>query len=247
MVLNASRIAFMFLLFGGGAAVAGAAEVPVEPVASTETGDAPKDEAPKGQAIVELKDPNVEPARELHLAPELAIALPQPLQIGLEAHYDPRFRAFADLGYLKLNIGGSSRSVTLYDVHAGARWSPWNRWFFFTGAFGYRRIQLVGDISALKISGESIASTGNADLQTFYFAPGFGFNWDLSRKLSLNFDLGYQLPLHSYGSLSFEDRSTGENSANSPRLRVDSDRAMSRVAAIPIPQLTLLRFVWRMD
>lgn len=180
------------------------------------------------------------------IAPEFMIALPQPLKLGVEAYKNPSIRPVFNFGYIKIPLG-KGRSVTAASVEAGARFSPWAKWNFFGAAFGYRHLNLTTDISAFKIEDESLATLASVDLNTFYFAPTVGCRFSLTERLFIGFDVGTQIPLISSGSLRLEDTETGQNSDNNDRLRIDSDRSMSRVAGLLIPQVTLVRLTWYLN
>lgn len=180
------------------------------------------------------------------IAPEFMIAAPQPLKLGVEAYSNPSIRPVLNFGYIKVPFG-INRSVTIASVEGGARFSPWAKWNFFGAAIGYRHLNLTTDISAFKIEGESLATVGSVDLDTFYFAPTWGCRFSLTQRLFIGFDVGAQIPLISTGALRLEDAQTGQNSENNEVLRTDSERSMSRLAGLLLPQVTLVRLTWYLN
>lgn len=179
--------------------------------------------------------------------PTLDLGVPQPVRIGLEAHSDPMWRYFLDGGFIRLPAGGAKRSLGLFGLDLGGRWYPWGARFFLGGGMGYRRIDFWTDTSSYKIDDEVAVSDGNVYLHTVYVAPSVGAQFTLTEKLSIGFEAGVQLPIWALGRVILEDTSTGENSRNSEDLKVDSNRAMSRVAGLVLPQLTFLRLIWHLD
>lgn len=180
------------------------------------------------------------------IAPEFMIAAPQPLKIGVETYVNPSIRPVINFGYIKIPLG-KERSASAMSIEAGARFSPWAKWNFFGAALGYRHLNFTTSIAAFKIEDESLASMASLDLNTFYFSPTVGCRFSLTQRLFIGFDVGTQIPLISSGSIRLEDKESGRNSDNNDRLRIDSDRSMSRIAGILIPQVTLLRLTWYLN
>jgi hypothetical protein len=63
----------------------------------------------------------------------------------------------------------------------------------------------------------------------------------------VGFDIGVQIPILASGEMYLEDSNTGKNSNNSETLKVNSDVAMGRIAQLPIPRITLIRFTWLLN
>ena len=119
--------------------------------------------------------------------------------------------------------------------------------FFVSLGLGYRKIAITADLSTFKIEGESLATSATLNLGTLYFGPSVGWEFDLSRKLSLGVELGLQLTLVAGGSLYLEDSKTGANSDDSEVLRTNSSAAMGRIASLPLPKVTLFRLTYHLD
>ncbi len=177
--------------------------------------------------------------------PQLHIGFPQPLQLGCQIFSDPTFRVFSDIGFIRFPPSGDSKFIRLFNYQVGTMWFPFNSWFFLSGAMGYRRIGLAADMSGFKIGDQVVSSKGEIDLHTFYFAPSFGILMNISERISLGIDFGAQIALYSVGNMNFSN-DKGEDSSNSADLATDSSRAFSRIAALLVPQVTLIKLVWRL-
>jgi hypothetical protein len=177
--------------------------------------------------------------------PQVSLALPQPIQLGAERELDPRWRAYASAGYFAWPLSGGSRSVMIYGLEAGGRYHPWAGKFFLNAGVGYRRIAFSSDdISALKLEDEVLATGATIDLFTLYGSLKVGWDFPVSRTMSLGFDLGAQVAVMKWGRLVLRNDQTGQNSGNSSDLSADSSRAMRRVAGLLLPSVTLLRLSW---
>jgi hypothetical protein len=186
---------------------------------------------------------------KLHWGPEVAVSLPQPLQIGARAFCEgdeffckENLHAFMNAGYFYLPI--SSKSISAMSAELGARYFPFGKIFYLSGGVGYRAITLSADTSLFEIDDETIATDSQLNLRTLYFASALGASFSLSETLSISFDVGLQSPIMGSGNIHLSNDNTGEHSNNSDLLRVDSDPAVSRIARLPLPRITLFRLTW---
>ncbi len=176
--------------------------------------------------------------------PEILISLPQPLQLGVEIYREESFRYFADFGVFKFPFSASTKSVSLISTAVGVRYFPWNGRFYGTLGVGFSRIAISTDVSALKLDGEQLASFAHVVFSAFFIGPALGVSFDLSTRLRLAIEIGVRIPVLFSGSLEMIDKTTGATSANSETLKVSQGQAMSRIAGLVLPTLTLLRFTW---
>lgn len=187
-------------------------------------------------------------AEEVPLAwlPRASIGAPHFLQGGAEAFYRPDQRAFADAFGVYLPLAGQ-KSIGLYGLRAGAKWYPWHpKNWFAAASLGYHRGLLSANMSQFQIEGTMIADNGVLDVNAIYFSPHFGIELPLSEKFTCEFDIGLQVPLIAWGSLFVENRSTGANSNNSADLTLKNANYISRIATIPLPEITLFRLKWKL-
>jgi len=182
--------------------------------------------------------------------PELALSLPQPLQIGAMAYCegssflcDDSLSYFITGGYLGLSLNSGSRSLQLYTAELGARFFPVEFPLFFSLGIGYRSITYSVNISAFQIADSSVASNAALSFYSFYAEPAVGWQFSLSDTFALSFQLGLQVPLFPGGNLNLYNTQTGANSNNSDELTVDNANYLSRIGNIPLPTMQL-RLTW---
>lgn len=205
----------------------------------------------------------------LRISPEAALSFPHALQIGasvedveenLRTSEEERaetpernrwfslqnFKFFWDFGYLKY-ASSPNDSLELFDIQLGARYFPLNSWSFISQAVGYRAFSLSRDISTFKIASSSPATSGELNLKTLFYFPALGLSWRVSDSVTLETELGVQISLYADGLLNIKNSVTGQDSTNSPDLATDSKTAMSRIASLIIPELTLVRMIYHFD
>jgi hypothetical protein len=175
-----------------------------------------------------------------------AIAVPQPLTIGVERRFDlvENMSYFVEGGWFQYKFGeNKSRALKVYSVTSGVRYRPFFDWLTLTGEFGFRRIGLNVDISNLKMEGVSLANAAQMNVSTFFVGLLAGGQWSISENIALAFDLGVQLavPILHGGEVKIE-QSPGQ--VDGSDLSVDDEETMKRVSSIPLPQIALVRFIW---
>lgn len=185
-------------------------------------------------------------AATIRIEPELALAAPQPIQVGIALSKTPTFAYYISTGFFMYPFTQSTKSLLLYQFGAGVRFAPQDGPFYVAGELGFQNIQVSTDISSFKIEDEAIASNAVILLRSIYLAPSVGYRFALSRRITGSVELGAHIPVMPAGRMIIEDSASGRNSDNSAVLKVDSDTAFSRVAAIVLPKITLLRLTWRL-
>lgn len=180
----------------------------------------------------------------------LGVSFPELLQLGVRTRCQQECLPMLQDLEFHLSGGGmlypwvrSDRSFEVLGVQAGTRWFPGQSSFFLLMDLGYRHVGVAADLSFLQIEGETVASSTSVSFSTLYVKPGFGVSFSLGQSWRFEMELGVQLPWLSSGRMSFLNQATGENSSNSARLQTNSDVAMSRIAGLILPQVTLARFV----
>ncbi|CAM6053631.1 unnamed protein product [Sphagnum tenellum] len=153
--------------------------------------------------------PLIEQAKaELELGPEIAISLPQALQIGVQGYCTGE-------GFL----------------------------FFVGFCLGFRNIGVSADLSAFRMMAPLWHPSATVNLATLYAGPTLGIRFTVSQGFYLEANLGIQLSIYGWGYAFLSNAMTGANSNNSSNLQVDSNMAMSRVASIALPSISLIRLV----
>lgn len=189
-------------------------------------------------------------ASRLRWSPEASVALPLPLQLGASvASIDhPALHVYANVGYFRMGLNSGTRAISIYGLETGGRWYPGEGAFFAAAGFGVRHVGLrVSGATFNFANGSPGVTSGTIALTTPYFCPKIGMDFKLSRRLSLGFDLGVQLPFFASGSLALQNANTGADSDTSSLLQVNSSIAMARVAGLILPQITLFRFEYHLD
>jgi len=179
-----------------------------------------------------------------HYSFTMAISVPQPLLLGVQASWDslPGWEAYFEAGYFRYPWSNSSRQFADYSFQFGVRVHPFKNWFFIASELGYRQIGLLADISSLKQGGQPLASTAQLKIDSLFLALLVGGEWSLSDSLSFAFDLGLQFEVIRTASVSIlpdpNDPDPGDLSVNADPL--------SRVSSLPLPQLALIRLIWKL-
>jgi hypothetical protein len=173
-----------------------------------------------------------------------AIAFPQPLTIGVQAHQKehPDLDVFYEAGFFKYPVTSSTREFSDYSMAAGARFHPFSNWFYFSPELGFRHIGIKVDISNLKQDGVALANTATLSMGTFFLGLLMGGEWHLSENVALAFDFGIQIALLHTGGIGIVADPSQDNDPND--LTVDDSKEMSRISGLPLPQIAILRFVW---
>jgi hypothetical protein len=172
-----------------------------------------------------------------------AVSLPQPLLLGvrLRPSAAPDWESFFEGGWFRYGFGSGKRALSSATLKGGARYHPFSNGWFVAGELGFRWVDLVVDISNLKLDGVSLADTAVARLGTLFGGLLIGGEWSLSERLALGFDLGVQLALLHAGSITIHaapDQEAGTDNTVSDR------KAMDRISGLPLPQIAILRLVW---
>lgn len=179
-------------------------------------------------------------------SPELSVAVPQPLNLGVEVYQGDQinFKFYLDAGYFQYPLSSSaSFQFSIASIETGMRYSPYNNWWYLSLGMGFRNIRVMTTrISSFKIEDEVMATAGILGLSTFYFSPMLEARVSLSKSASVSFGVGVQISVFASGNLSLENSNTGANSDNSSTLAINSGTYISRIAAIIVPRVTLFRF-----
>jgi len=175
-----------------------------------------------------------------------AITVPQPLALGYEVIYPsiPELHFFAEGGYFVMPLSGHLKNASVWSIQAGARFFPFDNWFYLAGSLGFRQVGLGTDISNLQVNGVSLANTADLRLNAAILGLAVGGQWFLSPKVAFSFDLGVQLAiplLHGGNTSIVQDTPDGTD------LSVDDADALYRITSIPLPQIALVRFIWYID
>ncbi len=172
-----------------------------------------------------------------------ALAFPQPLTIGIQAHREDarNLDAFFEAGFFKYPLKTSTRSGSDYSMVTGVRYHPFSNWFYTSGELGFRHIGISVDISNLKQDGVALANTATLSMGTFFFGALVGGQWEITPKLALAFDLGVQFALLHTGGITINaDPSQNDGTDNS----VDDKKELERISGLPLPQIAVFRLVW---
>lgn len=179
-----------------------------------------------------------------HYALTTSITVPQPLALGVQANWDslPGWEVYAEGGYFRYPWSNSSRQFADYSFQVGVRVHPFSNWFFVATELGYRHIGLLADISSLKQGGQALASTAQLSIKSFFLALLVGGEWQISDSLSYAFDLGLQFEVIRSGGVNILP---DPNDPDPGDLTVNTDAALSRISSLPLPQVALIRLIWK--
>lgn len=185
---------------------------------------------------------------EWKLSPEVTLSFPQPLKVGFEFAATPhaRWRSFGEAGIFSVPFHSRIRNIQMFSVQGGIRYFPKKDGLFSIIGFGFRQASLSTNTSAFKIDDEVLATDGRMSLRTLFVHLGIGITFDLTEKLIVGMDAGYQLALLGGASLSFSNSQTQQDSSSSGLLAVRSD-SLGRVARLGVPQVTLMRLSYLLD
>jgi hypothetical protein len=188
---------------------------------------------------------------DLRVGPELALGLPQALQLGVEGYCTQEsaicaenLRVYFDIGGLQYPLSSlSQKSLGIFDLETGFRYFFSNGALFTGVALGFRNINLSADLSSFQIDGVVLATNASVSLSTLYVGPLLGVRFLLGNGFAFEADAGLQFAVYATGFMYLKNGSTGANSNNSSNLQVDSGVAISRLASLLLPSLTLVRIV----
>lgn len=166
-----------------------------------------------------------EQASSVRLEPLLAVGLPQPLSVGLRFRRSAEWDWETEGGLFSTDL--SDRTLAVSHVRMGARWHPWASGLTLGARLGYQSYEVSGVLPITE-------TQGSIRLTSWYVAPTLGFEWRLGKSLTVGTDLGWQVSLHSVGSL-YDDgvRNTRDS--------------LRRIAGLSIPSVSLLRLGWVID
>ena len=179
-----------------------------------------------------------------HYAFTAGIEVPQPLTLGVLVNWDsmPKVKVFFEGGYFKYSLS-SGRDISEFGFMTGIHYHPNQNWFFVGGSLGYRHIGFIANISSLKSdTGQVIASNATLGLNALFLALFMGGEWEWSQHLSLSVDLGAQFAMLHGGEINILP------SPGSPAydLSVSYQQTTDRLSGFPLPQLALLRFIYKL-
>ena len=187
---------------------------------------------------------------EIQFGPEVSVSLPQTIQLGVEGYCTEgaffcmeKLRGYVDMGGLMYPLVESDKSLSVFNLETGVRYFPSSSPFFAGFALGFRNVGLKADLSALRVDGAALASSAAINLSTVYVGPLMGVKFTLGNGFLLEANAGIQLPLYASGYMYLLNGDTGANSNNSEELQVDSKIAMTRIAGILLPSLTMIRLI----
>ena len=183
-----------------------------------------------------------------HYSFAAAISIPQPIALGAEVAWPslPKLVGFFEAGYFRYPLSSTaSRSGSVMSILVGTRYHPFSNWFYVTGELGYRRLGLTVDISSLKSSdtGQSLASTAQLSLSSLVLGVLVGGEFHMTERFSFAFDLGVQLGLLHSGSVKINPAANDDGSTD---LSVDGERALDRLSGLPLPQIALVRLIFKL-
>jgi hypothetical protein len=188
---------------------------------------------------------------EIQFGPEISVSLPQTFQLGVEGYCTEgsficmeKLRGYVDMGGLLYPLAVSDKSFSVFNLESGVRYFPSSNFPFFTGfALGLRNVGLKADLSAFRVEGTTLASSAAINFLTVYMGPLIGIKFTLGNGFLVEANAGIQWPVYASGSMYLLNGETGANSNNSDTLQVDSKIAMSRIAGILLPSVTVIRLI----
>ena len=177
------------------------------------------------------------------------IGFPQPVQWGTEVQCREiteegicsyPYKTTFDGGYFFIPLSGGKRKITMWSMQVGLR-SRKERGLMFGLSMGFRKAGLDADLSEFKLSGVTLASNGHFKASSWFVQPSVGWRWVLSSGLSLQMDLGLQVPIIGSASLTFDPSADGAGIDLSAE-----QNGVQRVGKLIAPVVTLGRLIYRL-
>jgi hypothetical protein len=178
-----------------------------------------------------------EPSQSLlRIGPTVSLALPRPINLGVEGRYTPFFGFAANYGFLPtLTISNASVKFNSFDIKA--RIFPFGKSLFLGAAFGVQN--LTG--SAIDAT---TSSTVSLNVKTVFLTPTVGWRWQGSGGFVFGIDFGWQLPLSSSSELTSNASAAAQANASYLSTKSDVEKAGNDIGKTGLPSLTLLHFGW---
>ncbi len=163
------------------------------------------------------------------------IGVPVPVRFGLEVPLLDQFDGAVELGY------GPYPSISTFSINSGAvearvhYYPGWGPLYFGTG-LGYQLFRIGTTLDLGSLAPTEGPSNATFNFQFLYVALGFGCRWNLSEALTLGFDLGVQIPLANWGSLSLPSKDVVEQD-----LANASSNALGYLSNLILPRVNLIK------
>lgn len=175
------------------------------------------------------------------LGPTVGIALPHPVNVGLEGRYLDLFGFAFDYGFLpQVTVSSVQAKINAYD--ARLRWFPFRGSFFIGAAYGKQK--LSGSKSqTVNVSGVSVPATVGMDIDTTYIAPQLGWRWEWESGFVVGIDFGWQFVTTSGSTLTTNITDpTITSLPDYQKIVSDVNDVGNKIGKQGLPNITLLQF-----
>jgi hypothetical protein len=184
----------------------------------------------------------------------LLAGVPHPLDLSIDKRLSPRWSGGFALGGLTIPLKGNSGAqvkLGISNAEFRGRWHPFDGVFYLGGILGGQTLSAKASQS-IDLGGTLVPVSGSMKVSTIYFTPHLGWLRQFETGFQLGFDLGWQFPLHSKGSLAMGIDNPGLQSLLSAiqatseyqDLQADVEDKASKIGQISFPYITVLRIGW---
>ena len=167
------------------------------------------------------------------------LAIPHPLEIGMEAKYRNVIGFSIDYGFIPtLHI--SSATAQINAISAALRWFPFHGAFFLGVRAGSQKISVSKSAS---ISG--VDANVQADVTSSFYTPHMGWRWVWSSGFFTGIDLGWQVASGADTQITTNVRSTAIFvTPEYATLESDAKKVGNDIGNKALPSLTMIHFGW---
>lgn len=133
------------------------------------------------------------------LGPSVALALPHPINLGIEGRLFDHFGFGVAYGFLP-QMSFMDASVKIGAPELRARVFPFAGSFFLGASFGRRAIVGSKDLTTT-VAAQSVTANAALDATTYYFQPTIGWRWGGKTGFIFGIDVGYQVSMSASSAL----------------------------------------------
>jgi hypothetical protein len=167
---------------------------------------------------------------------QLSLGFPIPISLGANLPLHQSLDLGITATHLPLPFIKSGTLITTA-LDTVLKWHPMDFKFFIFGGMGAQYFSFHTSVNLGRFSESTGPEQGRVSLTRIYTSVGVGMTWISSPRISLESDLGIQIPILKSGKISFDTTSEAKSS-----LEEASRDALSYYAGFILPRVTLLRF-----
>ena len=179
-------------------------------------------------------------AGDLTIGPSMSLlALPHPLEIGIEGKYANRFGFSLDYGFIPtLRVQSAQAQISALSI--AARWFPFRGAFFVGMRAGSQNIKVSKSATV-----QSFDATVEATVTSSFYTPHMGWRWVWPSGFFTGLDLGWQISSGADTTIVTNVRSTAVFLATEySTLETDAKKVGNDLGNKALPSLTLIHCGW---